>query len=207
MIIEFAAAPAPSRAIGARLRGACAGSMSGALSLAAHGLASGGALPGSTTVALLGVVSAAVGALVAGIGPLRSGAVGLVAVLLGGQLLGHTTMSWSGHAHHAADSLGLGMLCAHLVAAVVAAVLIVGVEAAYRIGAAALGRMLPLRYRAPRIPDPAPLRLAHRDRVILRILAAWSPRTRGPPLAIPFRPFPTRCTNRCAPVPPYHVTG
>ncbi|MFE7723429.1 hypothetical protein ACFU44_30870 [Nocardia rhizosphaerihabitans] len=186
MIIEFEQARAPSRATGARLRGACAGSMSGALSLAAHGLASGGALPGSTTVVLLAAVSAVVGALVAGIGPLRRGATGLAAVLLGGQLLGHTTMSWSGHAHHGDDSLGLGMLTAHLVAAILAAVVIIGVQAAYRIGGAVLARILPLRYRSPRIPDPAPLRLVHRDRVILRIFAAHSLRTRGPPLAIPF---------------------
>ncbi|WP_336081027.1 hypothetical protein [Nocardia sp. SSK8] len=186
MIIEFARTAAPSRAVGARLRGACAGSMSGALSLAAHGLAGGGALPGSTTVALLAAVSALIGALVAGIGPLRNGAVGLAAVLLGGQLLGHTTMSWSGHSQHGADSLGLGMLSAHLVAAIVAAVVILGAEAAYRFGSAVLARILPLRYRTPRIPDPVPLRLVHRDRVILRIFAAHALRTRGPPLAIPF---------------------
>ncbi|MFI7526038.1 hypothetical protein [Nocardia salmonicida] len=186
MIIGFEQASAPSRAFGARLRGACAGSMSGALSLAAHGLAAGGALPGSTAIVLLAAASAVVGALVAGIGPLRQGALGLATVLLGGQLIGHTTMSWSGHSHSADDSLGLGMLTAHTVAALLAAVVIVGAEAAYRIGSAVLARILPLRYRTARIPDPAPLRLAHRDRVILRILATPSLRTRAPPLAIPF---------------------
>ncbi|MFD6273169.1 hypothetical protein [Nocardia asteroides] len=186
MIIEFEQASAPPRALGARLRGACVGSMSGALSLAAHGLVSGGALPGSTTVVLLAAVSAVIGAVVAGIGPLRRGATGLAAVLLGGQLLGHTTMSWSGHAHHGDDSLGLGMLTAHAVAAVLAAAIILGTEAAYRIACAVVARVLPRRYRSPRVPDPAPLRLVHRDRVILRIFAAQSLRTRGPPLAIPF---------------------
>lgn len=185
MIIEFARTAAPSRALGARLRGGCAGAMSGALSLAAHGVASGGALPGSTTVVLLAAASAIVGALVAGLPALRTGAVGLAAVLLGGQLLGHTTMSWSGHGHHGADTLGLGMLTAHLVAALLAAAIILAVEAAYRTGATVLARLLPRRYRAPRIPDPAPLRLFHRDRVILRILATQALRTRGPPLAIP----------------------
>ncbi|MEV0332293.1 hypothetical protein [Nocardia sp. NPDC050717] len=186
MIIEFRRTAAPSRALGARLRGGCAGSMSGALALAAHGVASGGGLPGSTTVVLLAAVAAVIGALVSGFGPLRSGTVGLAVVLLAGQLLGHTTMSWSGHGHHAQDSLGLGMLLAHTIAAVVAALIILGVEAASRIGGAALARLLPLRYRSPRIPAPAPLRLVHRDRVILRILAATTLRTRGPPLAIPF---------------------
>ncbi|MBC7302204.1 MAG: hypothetical protein H5T78_14795 [Nocardia sp.] len=186
MIIGFEQAGTPSRAVGARLRGACAGSMSGALSLAAHPLAAGGALPGSTAIVLLAAASAVVGALVAGIGSLRNGALGLAAVLLGGQLIGHTTMSWSGHSHSAEDSLGLGMLAAHTVAAIVAAAVIAGAEAAYRIGSAALARVLPLRYRTPPIPDPAPLRLVHRDRVILRILATSSPRTRAPPLASGF---------------------
>ncbi|MFE3618328.1 hypothetical protein, partial [Streptomyces anulatus] len=63
---------------------------------------------------------------------------------------------------------------------------IVGAEAAYRIGSAVLARILPLRYRTSRIPDPAPLRLVHRDRVILRIFATQSLRTRAPPLAIGF---------------------
>lgn len=186
MIIEFEQAGASARAVGARLRGACAGSMSGALSLAAHGLASGGALPGNTTVMLLAAVSAVVGALVTGLAPLRHSALGLAAVLFGGQLLGHTTMSWSGRAHHGEDSLSLGMLTAHIVAALLAAVVIVGAQAAYRIACAVLARVLPLGYRAPRVLDPAPLRLAHRDRVTLRILAARALRTRGPPLAIPF---------------------
>ncbi|MFD3742906.1 hypothetical protein [Nocardia sp. NPDC058633] len=186
MIIGFEQASAPSRAVGARLRGACASSMSGALSLAAHGLAAGGALPGSTAIVLLAGASAMVGAIVAGVGPLRDGASGLAAVLLGGQLLGHTAMSWSGHAHGAGDSLGLGMLTAHTIAALLAAVVIVGAEAAYRRGSGALARILPLRYRPPRIPEPAPLRLVHRDRVILRVFAARSLRTRAPPLAIPF---------------------
>ncbi|MFD3506501.1 hypothetical protein [Nocardia sp. NPDC058666] len=186
MIIGFERACAPSRAVSARLRGACAGSMSGALSLAAHGLAGGGALPGSTTIVLLAAVSAVVGALVAGVGPLRDGAVGLAAVLLGGQVIGHTTMKWSGHGHAADDSLGLAMLTAHSLAALLAAAVIIGTEAAYRIGSAVLARILPLRYRSPRIPDPAPLRLVHRDRVILRIFATPSLRTRAPPLAIVF---------------------
>ncbi|MGY0501065.1 hypothetical protein ACWZHB_21490 [Nocardia sp. FBN12] len=186
MIIGFEQAPAPSRAVGARLRGACAGSMSAALSLAAHGMAAGGSLPGSTAIVLLAAASAVVGALVAGVGPLRNGAVGLATVLLGGQLIGHTTMSWSGHSHSADDSLGLGMLTAHTIAAIVAAAVIVGAEAAYRVGSTVLARILPLRYRTPRIPDPAPSRLVHRDRVILRIFATRSLRTRAPPLAIPF---------------------
>ncbi|MFC6011175.1 hypothetical protein [Nocardia lasii] len=186
MIVGFERGSAPSRAVGARVRGACAGSMSGALSLAAHGVASGGALPGSTTIVLLAAASAVVGALVAGVGFLRRGVLWLAAVLVGGQLIGHTTMSWSGHAHASDDTLGLGMLTAHTVAALVAAVVIVGTEAAYRIGSALLSRLIPLRYRPAPIPGPAPLRRAHRDRVILRILATRSLRTRAPPMAISF---------------------
>ncbi|MGW5311780.1 hypothetical protein [Nocardia thailandica] len=185
MIIEFGRACAPSRARGARLRGAAAGSMSGALALAAHGVASGGALPSSTTVTLLAAASAVVGALAAGLAPLRGGSLALVAALLVGQLLGHTTMSWSsGHAHHADDSLGLGMLAAHLVAALLAAVVIAGAEAAHRIAGAVVGRVLLLRPTLPGPGDTLSPPPVHRDRVILRILAATTRFTRGPPLAL-----------------------
>lgn len=185
VIIEFGRACAPSRARGARLRGAAAGSMSGAMALAAHGVASGGALPGSTTVTLLAAASAVVGALAAGFAPLRGGSAALVAALLGGQLLGHTTMSWtSGHSQHGDDALGLGMLSAHLIAALLAAVVIAGAEAAYRIGGAVVGRVLLLRQAPPTPGDLLSPMPVHRDRVILRILAATARFTRGPPRAL-----------------------
>ncbi|MET8874172.1 hypothetical protein [Nocardia sp. NPDC004604] len=183
MSIEFGPAAAGQRSAVARVRGACAGSISGAISVAAHGWASGGMAPSGTTLALLAAAAAVVGALVAGIASLRHSSIGLVVVLAIGQLHGHLTMGWSsGHMHHGDVQLSPGMLAAHIVAAIVAAMVIRGAEAAYRIGCAVLSQVLPMRYRPPAIPGPVPLRLTHRDRVILRIFAADSLRTRGPPL-------------------------
>ncbi|WP_194815078.1 hypothetical protein [Nocardia sp. XZ_19_385] len=179
---QFGRTAAEYRSAVARVRGGAAGSISGAISIAAHGWASGGMAPGGTTLVLLAAASAVVGALVAGISPLRDTAGGLVAALVAGQLLGHFTMGISsGHMHHGDAQLTPAMLTAHIVAACLAAFVIRGAEAAYRIGTAVLARVLPARYRTPVIPEPAPLRTTHRDHVILRILAAETLRTRGPP--------------------------
>ncbi|MFI9509552.1 hypothetical protein [Nocardia sp. NPDC052566] len=179
---EFGRTVAGHRDAVARLRGAAAGSISGAISVAAHGWASGGMAPSHATLALLAAGSAVIGALVAGLAPLRNTSTGLVAALVAGQLLGHVTMGWSsGHMHHGDAQLTPTMVTAHVVAAVVAAILIRGAEAAYRIGSAVLFLVLPMRHRPPAIAGPAPLRLTHRDRVILRIFATESLRTRAPP--------------------------
>jgi hypothetical protein len=76
------------------------------------------------------------------------------------------------------------MLAAHTIAALAAAVVIRGAEAAYRILAAALARMLPLLLRGPAIPGPSSPRITHRDSVIQRIFAADSCHTRGPPAPV-----------------------
>lgn len=185
MIIGFGRPPADDRSGIARLRGGAAGSLSGAVSVAAHGWASGGMATSSATLSLLVAAAAVVGALVAGLAPLRTGSAGLVTVLAAGQLLGHLSMGWgSGHLHHGDLQLTPAMIAAHLVAVAVAAILIRGAEFAYRIGGSALARVLPLRYHPPAIAGPAPLRTHHRDRVILWVLAAESTRTRGPPSAV-----------------------
>ncbi len=182
--IEFGPAAAGQRSAVARVRGACAGSISGAISVAAHGWASNGTPPDSNMLALLAAASAVVGALVVGLAPLRDTSVGLISVLVAGQLLGHVTVGWSsGHMHQGDAQLTPSMVAAHCVAAGFAAIVIQGAEAAYRIGCAVLSRVLPMRYHPPAIPGPVPLRLTHRDRVVLRIFAAESLRTRGPPLA------------------------
>ncbi|MFX0575375.1 hypothetical protein [Nocardia nepalensis] len=181
MSIESGPAAAGQRSAVARMRGACAGSISGAISVAAHGWASGGMAPSGTTLVLLAAASAVIGALVAGLASLRDSSIGLVVVLVTGQLLGHLTMGWSAM-HHGDAQLTPGMLTAHVIAAALAAIVIRGAEAAYRTGCAVLSRVLPMRYHPPAIPGPLPLRLTHRDRVILRIFAAESLRTRGPPL-------------------------
>ncbi len=141
--------------------------------------------PDTTTLALLAAASAVVGALVAGLAPLRESSAGLVAALVAGQLLGHFTMGInSGHMHHGDAQLTPTMLTAHLFAALVASVVIRGAEAAYQAGTAVLCRVLPVRHIPPVVADRAPLRTDHRDRVILRVFTAESLRTRGPPLPV-----------------------
>ncbi|NEW25370.1 hypothetical protein [Nocardia cyriacigeorgica] len=185
MIIRFGRPPADDRSGIAQLRGGAAGSLSGTISVAAHGWASGGMAPSSSTLALLLAASALVGALVAGPGRLRTGSAGLLTVLAAGQLLGHLAMGWgSGHLHHGDVQLTPTMIAAHLVAVVIAALLIRGAEFAYRMGRSALARVVPLRYHPPAIAGPAPLRTTHRDRVILWVLAADASRTRGPPSTV-----------------------
>ncbi|KIA63810.1 hypothetical protein FG87_17065 [Nocardia vulneris] len=182
---EFDRAAAGQRSAVARVRGASAGAISGTISVAAHGWASGGMPPSGTTLTLLAGTAALIGALVAGLAPLRDTATGLVAALVAGQLLGHLTMGLgSGHLHHGDAQLTPAMLTAHILAAVVAAAVIRGAETAYRAGTAVLRRVLPPRRVRPFLPEPAPLRTTHRDRVILRIFAAESLRTRAPPVAV-----------------------
>ncbi|MGQ4599152.1 hypothetical protein [Nocardia sp. R6R-6] len=184
MSIEFHRSAAGRRGAIARVRGGSAGAISGAVSVAAHGWASGGMPPDTTTLTLLAASSAVIGALVAGLAPLREHSAGLIAALVAGQLLGHFTLGISsGHVHHGDVQLTPTMLAAHLLAAVAACVVIHGAETAYRIGTAVVSRVLRVRH-TPAVADSAPLRTIHRDRVILRVLAAESLRTRGPPLPI-----------------------
>ncbi|MFI5777599.1 hypothetical protein [Nocardia sp. NPDC051570] len=179
------AAARARRTAAARLRGAAAGSVSGALSVAAHGWASGGMPVSSSAVALLVAGATVVGTLVTGVGPLRGTALGLAAALFGGQLLGHASMSIGMMSMPHTQSLwSPAMVGAHVAAALGAAVVILGAEAAYRIGTAVLIGVLPGLLRTPGIAGPRPPRAAHRDRVILRILAADTFRTRGPPVLV-----------------------
>ncbi|MFC9439174.1 hypothetical protein [Nocardia sp. NPDC057030] len=185
MSIEFGRSFAGHRGAVARVRGGSAGAISGAVSVAAHGWASGGMSLDSTTLALLVAAAALVGALVAGLAPLRETSVGLITALVAGQLLGHLTMGFgSGHLHHGDAQLTPAMLGAHVVAAILAALVIRGTETAYRTGTAVLFRVLRSYRPAPIRADPASLRTAYRDRVILRVFAAESLRTRGPPFAV-----------------------
>ncbi|NNH69559.1 hypothetical protein HLB23_06700 [Nocardia uniformis] len=186
MSFESGRSTAHFRSDAAVLRGGAAGSISGALAVAAHGWASGAAVPDSNAVTLLIAGSAVVGALTAGVGALRTTALGLVAALVGGQLLGHLSMSWSGGGgHHHHQSLWTpSMLAAHVVGAIVAAVLILGAEAAYRITTTVLARVLPAPVVLPVRSGPPALPIEHRDRVVLRIFAADTFRTRGPPVLV-----------------------
>lgn len=73
------------------------------------------------------------------------------------------------------------MLAAHVSAACVAAVVILGAEGAYRVASTVLAWALPVPISLPVLFGPPALPIAHRDRVVLRVLAADAFRTRGPP--------------------------
>ncbi|NUS92812.1 MAG: hypothetical protein HOQ36_10425 [Nocardia sp.] len=169
----------------ARVRGAAAGLVSGTVSVAAHGWAAGTAPPDGTAVVLLALASAAVGALVTGLPPLRTGTAGLTTALLAGQLLGHLGLGWgSGHLHHGDLQLTPAMLAAHLLVACAAAMIVRGTEFAYRVATAALARLAPVAPRPAIVPDPPLLRDLYRDRIVAWILAAETGRTRAPPPAV-----------------------
>lgn len=169
----------------ARVRGAAAGLISGAVSVAAHGWADRTSSLEGTAVVLLALAAAAIGALVTGLRPLRTRTTGLAVALTAGQLLGHLSLGWSsGHLHHGDLQLTPTMLAAHFVVACAAAAVVHGAEFAYRVVTTALARLVPVAPRPPALPDPPLLRLLHRDRVIAWILAADTGRTRAPPRAV-----------------------
>ncbi|MEV3965099.1 hypothetical protein AB0M34_30140 [Nocardia sp. NPDC050193] len=185
MRIRFGSTHVVDQLGAARVRGAAAGLISGAVSVAAHGWADRTSSPDGTAVVLLALTAAAVGALVTGLRPLRTGTTGLAAALTAGQLLGHLSLGWSsGHLHHGDLQLTPTMLAAHFVVACAAAMVVRGAEFAYRVVATALARLVPVAPRPPAVPDPLPLLLLHRDQVVAWILAADTGRTRAPPRAV-----------------------
>ncbi len=98
--------------------------MTAALSVVAHATAGGG-LPTGSTVAVLALLSVALGAVVATIrdtGDVK----GLVAVLAVGQLLSHAVLGAAGHSHPGDTAAPLGlMIGGHVAAIAVGATLIV----------------------------------------------------------------------------------
>ncbi|MEC3916372.1 hypothetical protein [Nocardia sp. CDC160] len=189
MNIGFGRSTAHSRSDAAVLRGGAAGSVSGALAVAAHGFVSGAAPLESGPLTLLVAASAAVGAAVSGVRALRTTTLGLVLALFGGQMLGHFSMMWgspghSMHMHHHASMWSPAMLAAHTVAACAAAVVILGAEAAYRIGTTVLSWALPVPIALPVLSGPPLLPIEHRDRIVLRVFAADVGQLRGPPALV-----------------------
>lgn len=164
----------------ARLRGAAVGSLSGGVSIAAHGIGGAGA-PSDGAIVLLLVACAALGT---SAGAVRSPVARLpfmFAILAAGQVIGHTTLALaSDHAHSAVPSGP--MLSAHAVALVVTALLVLAVETAAARILAALVRIV----RTAIEPYPAGTDLwsttpIHRSTVSRSLLAAASAGTRGPP--------------------------
>ncbi|MEU0498233.1 hypothetical protein [Mycobacterium sp. NPDC006124] len=156
--------------------------MTAALAVAAHGVAGGG-LPSGPTAAVLALLSATLGTLVATVRDAVDFRV-LVAVLSAGQLVGHVLLSSSGHAHSAAGGAPpLPMLCAHLVAVTLGAALI---SAGGRL-AAALSRVTVAAARVVHLPvaapAPSPVDGADQPLQSARLLSA-SLSHRGPPVVV-----------------------
>jgi hypothetical protein len=163
------------------MRGGFVGSMSGAVTVAAHA-AGGGMTPSQSSVVLLVLACSAVGALVSAIRVRRHDLVFLVAALAVGQALGHATLSVGAGAHHGLQ-LGPAMLTAHAVAAVAAAVLVRAGGRGCEIAVASLRSILP----APFTPVPAPALPVRPLPVLPRQLRRWllvgaRLGTRGPPV-------------------------
>ncbi|MEU7765839.1 hypothetical protein AB0B25_12025 [Nocardia sp. NPDC049190] len=112
--------------VAARLRGAFVGSMSGAVSVAAHALGGGAVCPGASSTALLIVVCAAAGVLVA-TRRKRAGLGAVMVMLAVGQTLTHVALTLSAGHQHGREAPAV-MLGAHLAAVPVGALLIRAAE-------------------------------------------------------------------------------
>lgn len=162
------------------MRGAFAGSISAAVSVAAHA-AGNGMAPTESSVVLLVLGCAAVGAVSATPRADRHATWFLAASLALGQAIGHITLS-VGAVHHDGLQLSPAMMAAHAVAIAVAAVLILAGERGCALAVSALTRALPL----PFAPLPVVASTAVGIPTCRPTLARWllvgsSIGTRGPP--------------------------
>ncbi|WNG87361.1 hypothetical protein C6A87_027070 [Mycobacterium sp. ITM-2016-00317] len=164
----------------ARLRGAAAGLLTAALTLAAHSVG-GGVVPAGASTVLLALIAVMVAALASTI-PRADGVPVLVSLLGAGQLAGHATLAAQHHTHAAPPAWA--MASAHTLAVLIGAALIVAGARLCRALSAAV-RLV----RARSLPSPAargnvaarfaehPMRSA--------LLLACSMSHRGPPVALP----------------------
>ncbi|WP_068154769.1 hypothetical protein [Rhodococcus phenolicus] len=171
----------------AQVRGGFVGAVSGAVSIAAHGMAGGGSPPG-TGVVLLIAACVAIGAIVASVPAAAHRRRALVAALAAGQFVGHLTLTLvseqiSGHTHPLAPSAP--MLVAHVAAVGVSAVLVRGAERGCRAAIAAVTRIVLAVLSLP--PAEAPLWIStpvHRATLSPWLLAGATAGVRGPPLPV-----------------------
>jgi hypothetical protein len=162
------------------LRGATAAVFTAALAVAAHGVADGMA-PAGGTVALLTVLSAALGAGVAKCASTSHTRV-LVSVLATGQLAAHLALSTSGHGRGGWSwpTPSALMLAAHLVAVLTGAMLVSACERLYT-ALSSVARRYP-RATAGASPRSAPTVAVRSDPPRQRaLLIAASISHRGPP--------------------------
>ncbi|MGF7124001.1 hypothetical protein [Rhodococcus sp. AG1013] len=136
----------------ARTRGMFVGSASGAVSIAAHGLGGGVAVPSEQAVVLLLAGSAVVGAITASARTVGHPLLFLGAVLAAGQGIGHLTLTLAsdhGHGLHLTPQ----MLAAHAAATVVGAMLIRAAERALLGVITSVLRIVVAVLSAPPVPD------------------------------------------------------
>lgn len=113
----------------ARLRGAFVGSVSGAVSIAAHALGGGDVSPGQSSIAMLIAACTVVGVVV-GARRARFGVAEVMVLLAIGQAVGHVALTMSPGHHHSTGMTSI-MGAAHLAAIPVGALLIRGAEIAF----------------------------------------------------------------------------
>lgn len=161
----------------ARMRGASVGAASGALSIAAHGVGGGAMMPSESASVLLMVVSAAVGCAVTVLGD----RVPVIALLVVGQVLGHTVLTIASEHHHGFSPTPT-MLAAHAVATVLCALLVQGAVLGYEHALSVLRRILPaLPPVLPVLDTGGPRKTEYRSTVVVRLLVLSANATRGPP--------------------------
>lgn len=162
----------------ARLRGAAAGLLTAALTLAAHSYG-GGSVPGGASAVALVLIAAVVGAVTSAL-PRTDRLPVLVAVLGAGQVIGHAVLSAHGHPHTSPPAAA--MAAAHVLAVVAGAVLI---ESAARL-CLALSTALRVFRSRDFPPAVAPVTTAVRSvdhPLRSTLLLAFSLSHRGPPVA------------------------
>ncbi|MFM1725044.1 hypothetical protein ABEU20_003640 [Rhodococcus sp. PAM 2766] len=166
----------------AHLRGTIVGALSGAISIAAHGLGGGSAFPRDEAVVLLVAASAVVGAAVASARARRGPLVLLALMLAAGQGIGHFTLTLSSEHAHGLE-LTPQMLAAHAAATVVGVALIRAAERALSSVAGSVLRVVVAVLSAPPVPDLprwTPTVVRRLDPTITRVVRAAGG-TRGPP--------------------------
>ncbi|MFC9786658.1 hypothetical protein [Rhodococcus sp. NPDC127528] len=165
----------------ARMRGGFVGSLSAAVSVAAHAMG-GGSAPTESSVVLLVLGCAAVGAVVASARATRTVPV-LAGALTLGQVVGHTALAL-GAVHHHGPQLSPGMVVMHALAVVVAAGLIRAGERGLALAVSALHRILPVLFAAFPVTTPVVVGVpAYRPRLARWLLVGARVGTRGPPLS------------------------
>lgn len=166
----------------AALRGGFVASVSGALSIAAHGISGGHTAMTASSLTLLVGACWVLGAIA---GSARNGhrLPHLAALLLIGQGVGHASLSILSN-HNPFAALTPSMTAAHVLAAGAAAVAIAAAERGGRRAIARLRRVRPILLVLAPIHDDAPPfapDFTYRPRVVLRLLASSGAGTRGPP--------------------------